>query len=522
MKKFCLFLPALIVILLIYPLGINTNVTSNTWTADEVDPPGPGMFMEDVSEGFVRSTPVRPHQIFYSMMTNLVYVPYIWARTSELPPYNFNKFDDQCPELKSELIIISRAMNILAAILIIFLLYNIILLLCGNLFVASFIALSGALNVNLMFQSSVIFYENWSLLWVFLSVLSFIKLWTDKQRSFVYLLYFVILGLLAVSTHERMGGYFVFTFPAAYCRFWMISREEKRSVGSILGLIAISLMTGLLVFCLANSCFNSGFKPVWEYFSYKYSRSVNFTSERLHSMIGMLYILIRCNLHAFWLIFWNLAGVIPLVALLGVRKIFKAKFWLGITLLLFPIGYQIMSIDLPGWTSGRYILGQTIFTTLFAGFGFLHLIEKTDPRKQKIARTLMILSVSFQLIFAFLVKFADTYYYPRRIIESIAKNNPHKKIGIRGFGSLPREWLNIYGAELVSIPENQKPAAGFDIVISKFSESYDRDNDKASIRKPPGWLIFLVRRQCYLYSQGLETICIYNRKRTKTYDTKKI
>ena len=54
---------------------------------------------------------------------------------------------------------------------------------------------------------------------------------------------------------------------------------------------------------------------------------------------------------------------------------FRKRLHPALALLLFPLGYQVLSVGLPGWTSGRYILGQTIFVAIFAGIGIKYFLE---------------------------------------------------------------------------------------------------------------------------------------------------
>ena len=114
--KYLLCVPAIILVLLIYPIGINTFLFTNEYSSAELDAPGPAMQLNDISSGFSRVNPCRPFPIFHSMVAASVYVPYIWARTSLLPPYDLKTLGRDFPLLSPELIITARLMNIAAAL----------------------------------------------------------------------------------------------------------------------------------------------------------------------------------------------------------------------------------------------------------------------------------------------------------------------------------------------------------------------------------------------------------------------
>lgn len=185
-------LPALLVAALIFPIGIQTNLTTDSLSVHEVDPPGPAMQLNDISSGFSRKDARRPYSIFPSIALSTIYVPYIWVRGGGLPPYDLAEFAQRHLPLISELIIVARAMNMFAAFGIMIVAFLIILTLTNNVWASAFVSISLALNPNLMIQSSITYYENCALLWVFLSIFCYIKLWAHSERPFLWISMFSI------------------------------------------------------------------------------------------------------------------------------------------------------------------------------------------------------------------------------------------------------------------------------------------------------------------------------------------
>lgn len=436
-KRLLLLIPAVMVILAVYPIGINTNVSSGNLTAPEIDPPGPRMQLDDISEGFSRSNPRRPFPIFHSMVTAFAYVPYIWLRGGGLPPYNLKALSHAIPSIGEELIILSRAMNILAALGVVVLSYYIFLKLCSSQWGAAFVALSVALNANLMFQASVTYYENYSIFWVILSLYCFVSLWTRNKSSELWLSGFLVFAAFAVSTHERMSGYFVLSVPAAFYRFWQI-RGSGHGGTYVLRGYCLAVFLGVLSFCAANNIFGAGIAPLQEYYLFKSAAVAS--SDRLSSLGNLILNQVRCHGHAIIIIMCTFAGITPLISLSGVWMLWKSSNYSPLVLLLFPLGYEFISVGLPGWTAGRYILGQMIFVSLFAGFGAAWLMGwGNDSKNLTLHRSLnrialFVLALLAQGSILTAVKVLDYYYNPRRVVEIVAKKNEGRTIGIQSFG----------------------------------------------------------------------------------------
>ena len=172
-------LPAIILVVIIYPIGINLTVGSGAY---EIDGPDITMQLDDISKGFARDNPTRNFEIFHSMVAGSVYVPYIWARTSILPPYDLKALDAKAPSLRSELVILCRLMNIIAALGILIIAFYLLCLLTKGYLPPLLTSLGIAVNPNLMFQSNVLYYENWSVFWVMLSALCFVKVILNKKH----------------------------------------------------------------------------------------------------------------------------------------------------------------------------------------------------------------------------------------------------------------------------------------------------------------------------------------------------
>ncbi len=502
--KFLLVIPAILVMLSIYPMGMNTFLVTKNYRSLEIDSAGPEMQLDDISRGFSRDNKLRyfGYSIFHPMVMSFVHVPYIWARTSVLPPYNLNLLDKHFPSLMGELIIIMRGMNLIAAIGIMLVSFYLTWLLCKTLLSPFLVSLMVALNPNLMFQSSVTYYENWSVFWALLSVLCFVKSILEKKKTFFWFAAFLVIAAFAVSSHERMAGYYILTVPFFLYKFYAVNRTNKISIGRTVLLISAGLGLGFIVFCLANSVFYSGFGPVLEYFRSK-TVVINSSSDRVHRLFGFLYILFRSQLHALCLIIGNLGGiVVPFFSLCGVLAALKKRFPLATVMLLFPLGYQILSVGLPGWTSGRYIMGQTIFATLYAGLGIAWCIEYAKKRNKMVwFWTAIVLALVSQLFLVVTVKVLDNYYHPYRTIENIIKDpaNKGKRIVIQGIDFTPglfRENQVTYEV----VPVEEKVCPGANVIISKSGGGCKLY--KKEFRNPPGWLVFLVGKKfCYLFIQ---------------------
>lgn len=444
MRQLLLLLPAVILLLTVYPIGINTNVSSGNLTAPEIDAPGPKMQLDDISEGFIRSNPRRPFPIFHSIVTGFAYVPYIWVQGGGFPPYNMGILSHKIPSISEELIVVSRAMNVLAALGVVVLSFFIFLRFCSSEWGAAFVALSIALNANLMFQSSVIYYENYSILWVVLSLYCFGVLWTCNKASVFWLSGFLIFAAFAVSTHERMSGYFVLSTPAVIFRFWQINRTNHNKRYILWG-CCMAIFIGVLAFCLANNVFVAGIKPIQEYISFKSSAVAS--SDRNSSFGKLILNQVRCHGHAVIIIMCTLAGITPLLSLFGVWKLWRSQTHLPLVLLVFPMGYELISVGLPGWTAGRYILGQMIFVSLFGGFGAAWLmgwgndtITRLIPNRKAGLALLLVVALLAQGSVVAAVKILDYHYNPHRVIEIIAKDNEGRKIGVQSFGSGPSKF----------------------------------------------------------------------------------
>ncbi len=440
MRQLLLLLPAVILLTTIYPIGINTNVSSNNLTAPEMDAPGPCLQLNDISEGFSRSQPRRHVAIFHSMVTSIAYVPYIWVRGGGLPPYNLEKLSHSIPSISEELIVISRAMNVLAALGVVALSFLIFLRFCNSEWGAAFVALSIALNANLMFQSSVTFMEPFSIFWTILSLYFFVLLWTSKENSVFWLSGFMVFAAFAASTHERMIGYFVISAPAAIFKYCQINHGIRNKRHIILG-CCTAVFIGVIAFCLANNVFGAGIAPTREYLRFKSGGTAS--ADRFSSVGKLISNQVRCHTHAVIIIMCTLT-ISPLLSVFGVWKLWKSRQSLPFVLLLFPLGYEMFSVGIPGWTAGRYILGQMIFVSIFAGFGAAYLMglgkdttTRLMPNRKTIRIALLVVALLAQGSIVAAVKILDYYYNPHRVIEIVAKNNPGKKIGVQSFSSGP-------------------------------------------------------------------------------------
>lgn len=510
-------LPAILIAAVIFPVGIQTNLTSDDLRAHEADAPGPDMQLNDISSGFSRKDARRYYSIFPSIAISTLYVPYIWLRGGGLPPYDLSEFTKNHLSLISELIILSRGVNIVAALGIAILGFFIIFMISKNLWASAFVSLSMALNPNLMFQSSVMYYENWALLWVFLSLYCYMKIWMNKGRLLAWIFAFSVCAALAVSTHDRMGGYYVFSFPALIFRIWNLNRTDPGGAKRTVYLLLFSGIVGALTFCLANNVFGAGLKPIFDYIVYKYSGGC-IILDRMRSIWSFLRNQIGCHGHTLRLVFWNLGGVTLLVSCFGLWNIWKNRYYPGLILLLFPLGYQILSVGIPGWTAGRYILGQTLFATLFSGFGVTWILNS----KRRLWRLIIIMALVVQFIITVLTKISDTYYNPLRVVEEVITGNtaygPVNRVGLIGFTNLPgftsfpfpKTWHKRPDVKFSNITDDKITVEDYDVIISR-DATIARGHSKIKhkiVRTPPVWLVSLVKRWCYLYSEGPDTISI--------------
>jgi hypothetical protein len=343
-----------------------------------------------------------------------------------------------------------------------------------------------------------------------LSVFCFVKLALKRKNVFLWLAAFFITGALAVATHERMLGYYIFAAPFLIYKFYMDEMNGIARVRKIL-IISAALTFGVIVFCLANNVFSYGFAPVLDYLRFK-SMGIKSTSDRMGSVSAFIFNQVRCHAHTAWLVFWNTGGILSIFALYGAFIAWKKRLYPSLALLLFPLGYQVLSIGLPGWTSGRYILGQAIFTVLFAAIGIGYFIARAENKnKSRAAIILFALGLLLELFILSMVKIADTYYHPCRVIESVI-NDPAsqgKKITIQGFIDPQGDAYCPKGVKCELLPEGQAACNGADIIISSGKTGCGCSNlRKEIVRSPPAWLVFLIKRQCYLYSHGCSSVRI--------------
>lgn len=504
-SKFMLIVPAVLVMLLIYPIGINTFLSSKDYFSVEIDAQGPAMQLEDISRGYSRENPARTHPLFHSIVISAAYVPYIWARTQILPPYDIDSLDKRFPFLKGELIILMRLMNLLAAIGILLVVMRLMSLFKVGSLPAFLISLAVAFNADLMFQSSVTYCENWSVFWAMLSVVFFVKSILEKKKTLFCFSAFLVVSSLAVSSHERMAGYYIFTVPFLTFMFFNESRKDKRSVGRAALLTLAAIGIGFIALCLANNIFKDGFKAISEYLRFKTSVTVNVTPGRLGGFLGFLDNQFRCQRCAIWIIVCNMGGVIPFFSLYGIWSVFKKRLTPAIAMLLFPIGYQILTVGLPGWTSGRYVMGQTIFVIIYAGFGIAFLMEYAKKRGLMALFWVVIISALIsELFFMASAKFMDFYYNPYRAVERVIKDpaNNGRKIIILGMDfpqGLYRENNTIY--EVVSGEAKARPEVT--VIVSDSRGKFDHPElRKKEFRNPPRWLAFLAHYMCNLYIQS--------------------
>ena len=402
-------------------------------------------------------------------------------------------------------------MNIAAALGILLISFYLTMRFCKTLLPPFLVSLMVALNVDLMYQSSITYYENWSVFWAMLSALFFIKSMFEKKKKMSSFFGFMLVSALAVSTHERMLGYCIFTVPFLAYVYYKANRLDKNLAGRAFLLTSAGLGIGVISFCLANNIFHDGFGPLLECVRFKF-RTVDASPARFH-IFGFLKNQLRCHVHALWLIFWNLGGIVPFFSLCGVWSAWKKRLFPAMAMLLFPIGYQVLSVGLTGWTSGRYIMGQTIFATLYAGLGIAWCIEYAKRRKKMVWFWVVIVSAfALQLFFLTAVKVADTYYNPLRVIEHIITDpaNKGKKIVIKGI-AFGRGLFPGKGVTYEVISADAKFSSNPDIAISIGESGCCPGNSyKKEFRNPPGWLVFLVARQCnsYVPWSQVNRVCI--------------
>ena len=499
--KFLLVIPAVLLMVTVYSIGINTFLAAEKYRSYDVDSAGPEMQLNHISKGFFRDNIPYGYSIFHSMVMSLVHVPYIWTRTSVLPPYNLNALDKSCPSLKHELIILMRSMNLIAAVGMLLIIYYLTWLFCKNPLPPFLVSLFVVFNPNLMFQTGCTYYENWSVFWAVLSVLCFVKCVLEKTKTFFWFSAFFIIAALAVSCHERMAGYYIFTVPFLVYNFYKTARKNKKTIGSAILLIFAALGMGFIVFCLANSVFISGFGPVLEYFRSK-TAVLDKDPDRYNGILRFLGKQFRCQRHALYLIIFNLGGIVPFFSLCGLWTAWKKKIAPALAILLFPLGYQVLSVGLPGWTAGRYIMGQTIFATLYAGLGIAWCIEQAKKaNKMGWFWAVVIFALVSQLFLVAAVKFADNHYNPYRAIENIIKDptSKGKRIVVQGI-SFPSGLFRENKVTYEVIPTGENLCPGADIIISK--NEIGCGLYKKEFRYPPRWLVSLAGpKGCYLFIQ---------------------
>ena len=374
-----------------------------------------------------------------------------------------------------------------------------------------FVAASIALSPNLVFHASVTYYETLSLLWVFFAVLFFSFLVNGRSRTGLWLVLFWFSAIAAVSCHERMAGYFVLSVPFSLLSCYTSYRNVNNySIRKTCGMLCLYLALSVAFMLLVNNIFFAGYTPFMKYFKFK-SSAIIMVPERLQSIWGFTRNQIGCQGHTVRLVFWNLAGFTFVLAVLGMWNIWKTRNRTSMSLLLFPIGYQCLSVGLVGWTSGRYILGQSIFATILAGLGIEYLFSHSASQWYKnMARCSVAICLVSQLCLVMLVKIADTFFHPRRVVEEIVLQNPGKRIGMSGFEISNASWCNMHNVDCVVIGGNHKDCSGVDILVTPLNGNrcVRSPGGRVVVRKPPSWLASLVRKKCYLYSDGPEGIRI--------------
>ena len=493
-----LLIPAILLMLLIYSIGMNTYLLTKDYRAGDADSAGPGMQLEHISRGFYWNSIKTTYMFgnFHSMLMSLAYVPYIWTRTGVLPPYRLDLLDKSFPSLKHELIVMMRRINLIAALGILFACYYLTWLFCKTPLPSFLVSLMVVLNPNLMFQTGSTYFESWSVFWAVLSVFFFVKCFIGTTKKFLWFSLFLVIATLAVSCHERMAGYYIFTVPFLIHNFYVWSRKDKKSAWSTVLLISASLSLSFIVYCIVNSVFISGFGPIVEFFRYKQTFVVDPDPNRYSGVLRFMDKQFRCQRYSLWLIICNLGGIVPFFSLCGLWAVCKKRFTPLLAILLFPLGYQMLSVGLPGWTCGRYIMGQTIFATLYAGFGIAWCVERAKKANKMgwfwVAITSALVS---QLFLVTAVKVADNYYQPYRVIEKIIKctSNQGKRIVIEGIDFTPgmfRENNVIYE----NIPENRDICPGANIIISK--NGIGCNVYRKEFRAPPRWLVLLAAIRC--------------------------
>ena len=500
--------PALMVVLVVFPIGIRTNVDG--WTAPEIDPPAPRMHLSDISSGFARGDARRPFAIFHSMVSAVVYMPYVYVRGGGLPPYHLDDLSRRVPTLPEELTVVSRVINLCAAVAVVVLAFRTFLLLTGQLWIAGFVALSVALNGNLAFHASVTYYENSALAWVFAAAFCFARLWAREERFAAWLGAFIVFAALAVSTHERMGGFFLFTIPLACWRVWCLNSVSPRRWRQTAAVVLVAFAAGGIAFALANNFFGAGVRPALDYIKYK-SGAIH-SGGRSAGLWSVLRNQIGAHGHAVRLVLWNLGGITPVLSAWGVWTLWRTRHWPGLVLLAFPLGYQVLSVGYVGWTAGRYILGQTLFVAVFAGFGMAGLAgwpgPLAGPGRQHVQwRWMAMAAVALiaQGVVLTAVKTADVYYHPRRVLQTVVRDaGEGERILIQGFDPVSRAWCERTLGRCSNVSDGQQVCDKANIVISTLGAERCRCTRllREDVRKPPRWLTLLVQQGCYLYSDG--------------------
>lgn len=502
-SKFLPVIPAVFVMLFIYSIGINSHLSfKEDYNVAEVDANGPATQLKHISSGFYHS--YFEFSTFYSMMASVIYVPYIWVRTSMLPPYDIDALDKRSPSLKSELTIILRCMNIMAALGILLISFYLMRIFCKTLLPPFLVSLMVALNPNLMVQSNATYFESWCIFFVMLSALFFIKMIFGKTKTFFWFAGFMVIAALAVSVHERMAGYYFLSGPFIIYKFFKVRRMGKESMGRTLFLTVIGLGFGFLVYCFVNGVFFFGFGPIFQYF-YDRGHILDLGPDRFRGPLEFIDKQFRCQRHAIWMTICNLGFITPLFSVCGLWSIWKKRFLPPITLLLFPIGYQILSIGMPGSAMGRYVMGQTIFVTLYAGLGIAWCMDYAKKTNRMAAFWIVIIAALLaQLFLVVSIKVATIYYNPYRIAEKLIRDpaNKGKKIIVRGV-VMPVIFStdNNVTCEVIKgigCPPMLETGATITILNSRTGSGHG-NLLKKEVRNPPRWLVFMPGiRMCYL------------------------
>jgi hypothetical protein len=467
-------------VLLVYPIGITNNVLG--WREPEVDACAPGLVLRDISAGLSRPGPPRPCALFHSALSAVAYVPYVALRGGGPPPYDLDLLARRLPGLPGELTVVSRLLNLLAALAIVALCHEAALLLYGEGLQAGYVALATALTGGLAFHATVTFFENSALMWVFACLCCFLRLLKGASPRWG-----AACGLfagLALATHERMAGYLALSLPL--CCLLAALRGRITAALALLAALALSLV-------LANNVLfdDHGAEPALSHLVFQVGR------VQPEAWGGGLLHKVRHQLgvqgHALRLIFWNSGGVALLLALFHGGRLLRRR-GVALAALTFPLGYHLFCVAAVGWTCGRYVLGQALLVPLFAA-----------PLVRRSWVALLCLLPQAAVLIA--IKVADTYYHPGRALQAAALQAKRAglTIAVQGFSAPYQGWCEKRGGCVV-LQDGAGPCQA-DMVIARGAATCTcPQGEERDLRRPPDWLRLLVRKGCYLYSQGPEAL----------------